>query len=141
MLDRFAIDDGHHSPRLVIDEDASRAAGTARFRATCSCRRMPAHLPGSREEALAAHLAHVDTRLGPSRGPAWLPFEARLALLVLGCLGLFGGCLLGATTLAGSLHLAGDAALGARAGGVLAGFVTAGSLMVSTRHYMAPTRD
>ncbi|MEV4506654.1 hypothetical protein [Streptomyces klenkii] len=140
-LDRFAIDDGHHAPRLIIDEDASSAAGAARFRTTCSCGRMPRHLPGSREQALAAHLAHVDTRLGPSRGPAWLPLEARLALLFVGCLALFGASILGAAALVEALHLTGTAALSARAGGVLVGFLAAGSLMVAVRRYIAPTRS
>lgn len=140
-LDRFAIDDGHHSPRLIPDEDASSAAGAARFRATCSCGRMPRHRPGIPEEALAAHRAHVDTRLGPSRGPAWLPLEARLVLLLVGCLVLFASSLLGTTAVTRYLHATGAASLGIRAGGVLVGFLAAACLMVAVRRYIAPTRS
>ncbi|MBD2829872.1 hypothetical protein ID875_21120 [Streptomyces globisporus] len=63
-LDRFTIDDGRHLPQLVIDEDASSAAGTARYRAACSCDRMQPHTPGTRDQALAAHLA-----TSPPRSP------------------------------------------------------------------------
>ncbi len=39
-LDRYIIDDGCHLPQIVIDEDASTAAGAARYRSRCSCGRM-----------------------------------------------------------------------------------------------------
>ncbi|MFJ7416742.1 hypothetical protein ACIQWZ_39025 [Streptomyces sp. NPDC098077] len=68
VFDQFAI--GLHLPQPVIDEDASTAAGgTARFRAECSCGRMPQHLAGTRDQALAAHGAHVNTKIGPVKGP------------------------------------------------------------------------
>ncbi|WP_314223588.1 hypothetical protein [Streptomyces zaehneri] len=140
MFDRFAIDDGRHLPEIVIDEDASTRAGDARFRAACSCNRMPRHPAGSRDQALAAHIAHVNTRIGPSKGPDWLPLEARLILLVLGCAVLWAGAFIGALTLADAVHLTGSAAAGARVGGVLTGFAAAGCLMVAVRHYIAPTR-
>ncbi|MEU2514716.1 hypothetical protein [Streptomyces syringium] len=140
MLERFAIDDGHHSPTLIIDEDASTVAGAARFRSSCSCGRMPHHPAGSRDQAVAAHLAHVSTRLGPSRGPAWLPVEARLLLLFVGCLALSAAGLLGSMALVEKLHLAGSASLGIPASGILAGFAAAGCLMVAVRRFIAPTR-
>ncbi|MGW0651324.1 hypothetical protein ACWD4T_21340 [Streptomyces umbrinus] len=140
MLDRFAIDDGRHLPDIVIDEDASTRAASARFRAACSCGRMPLHPAGSRDQALAAHIAHVNTRTGPSKGPDWLPLEARLVLLVLGCAALWAGAFIGALTLADAMHLTGTGAAGARVGGVLTGFAAAGCLMVAVRHYIAPTR-
>ncbi|MGW7425819.1 hypothetical protein ACWGJB_38305 [Streptomyces sp. NPDC054813] len=140
MLDRFAIDDGRHLPEIVIDEDASAVAGEARFRADCSCGRMPRPPAGTRDQALSAHIAHVNTRIGPSKGPAWLPLEARLALLFLGCLALCAGFFVGSIELADAAHLTSSAAAGARAGGALAGFAAAGCLMVAVRRYIAPTR-
>ncbi|GHD52418.1 hypothetical protein [Streptomyces galbus] len=48
MLDRFAIDDGRHLLEVVIDEDASAAAGEAQYRADCSCGRMSVDERGER---------------------------------------------------------------------------------------------
>lgn len=133
MLDRFAIDEGRHLPKVVIDEDASTAAGSARFRADCSCGRMPQHSAGTRERALAAHLAHVKTKIGPSKGPKWLPVGARLALLVLAMLAIWTGCYIAGEALAdGSKIIVGGAAL--------VGFSLAFALMVAMRRYIAPTR-
>lgn len=140
MLNRFAIDDGRHLPEIVIDEVASAVAGGARFRVGCSCGRIPQHPAGSRDQALATHIAHVNTRIGPSRGPDWLPLEARLILLFLGCAALWAGAFIGAIAVADVIHLTGTGAAGARVGGVLTGFAAAGCLMVAVRHYIAPTR-
>ncbi|GGN41088.1 hypothetical protein [Streptomyces fuscichromogenes] len=141
MLDRFAIDDGLHLPRIVISEDASAAAGgDARFRADCSCGRMPPHPAGTRDQALAAHIAHVSTRTGPSKGPEWLPLDARVILLLLGCMALWAGSYTGSLALTDAMHLTGVGAAGIRIGGVLTGFAAAGCLMVAVRHYIAPTR-
>ncbi|ALV39324.1 hypothetical protein [Streptomyces sp. CdTB01] len=140
MLDRFAIDDGRHLLEIVIDEDASAAAGEAQYRADCSCGRMPHRPAGTRDQALATHIAHVNTRIGPSKGPDWLPLGARLVLLFLGCMALWAGSFVGALELADAMHLTGSGAAGARVGGVLTGFVAAGCLMVAVRRYIAPTR-
>lgn len=125
MLDRFAIDDGRHLPETVIDEDASTVAGEARYRARCSCGWAAGHPELSRDGSLVAHAEHAVTRIHPSRGPAWLPLEGRLALLFLACLVLWGLGVFGGVALADALHLAGGAELGARAGGVLAGVAAA----------------
>ncbi|MDX2576721.1 hypothetical protein PV332_14705 [Streptomyces scabiei] len=140
MLDRFAIDDGRHLLEIVIDEDASAAAGEAQYRADCSCGRMPHPPAGTRDQALATHIAHVNTRIGPSKGPDWLPLGARLVLLFLGCMALWAGSFVGALELADAMHLTGSGAAGARVGGVLTGFAAAGCLMVAVRRYIAPTR-
>lgn len=133
MLDRFAIDEGRHLPKVVIDEDASTAAGSARFRADCSCGRMPQHSAGTRERALAAHLAHVKTKIGPSKGPKWLPVCARLVILMLAMLAIWTGCYIIGEMLANGSKLI-------VAGSILTGFALAFGLMVATRHYIAPTR-
>ena len=140
MLDRFAIDDGRHLPEFVIDEDASSVAGSAQFRVTCSCGRMPEHLAGTRGRALAAHLAHVGTRLGPSRGPAWLPVGARLAILFVAMMALWGACLALGHVIIRHYGLTGGAAPAARVGFTLAGLALAMGLMVAARRYIAPTR-
>ncbi|MFI8944113.1 hypothetical protein [Streptomyces syringium] len=132
-LDRFAIDDGRHLPQLVISEDASTAAGTARFRAGCSCGRMTSHPAGTREQALAAHLAHVNTKIGPSKGPKWLPVGARLVILMLAMLAIWTGCYITGEVLA-------DGSKVIVAGFILTGFALAFGLMVATRRYIAPTR-
>jgi hypothetical protein len=140
MLDRFRIDDGRHLPRLVIDEDASTAASAARFRASCSCGRMPTGPAGTREQALAAHLDHVSTRIGPPRGPAWLPLGARITLLLALMLALALGGYAGGLTLVAHYDLTGPGAASARAGSLLGGFGLAFLLMVTARHFIAPTR-
>ncbi|WP_149561557.1 hypothetical protein [Streptomyces cacaoi] len=139
MLDRFAIDDGRHLPDLVIDEDASTAAGTARYRVTCSCDRMPHHTAGTRDQALAAHIAHVNTRLGPSKGPAWLPVGARVILLLVAMVMLWAACYITGRTAVDSTGLTGAAANSVLVGSVLAGFALAFGLMVTVRRYIAPT--
>ncbi|WP_186782499.1 hypothetical protein [Streptomyces sp. CBG9] len=133
MLDRFAVDDGHHLPQLVIDEDASSAAGTARFRAGCSCGRMAPHPAGTREQALTAHLAHVNTKLGPSKGPKWLPVGARIIILMLAMLAIWMGCYITGEMLADGSKLI-------VAGSILIGAALAFGLMVAMRRYIAPTR-
>ncbi|MFI8287402.1 hypothetical protein ACIF84_30690 [Streptomyces albidoflavus] len=133
MLERFAVDDGHHLPQLVIDEDASAAAGTARFRAGCSCGTSAPHPAGTREQALAAHLAHVDAKLGPSKGPKWLPVGARLVILMLAMLAIWMGCYITGEMLADGSKLI-------VAGSILTGSALAFGLMVATRRYIAPTR-
>ncbi|MEU9405796.1 hypothetical protein AB0E08_08825 [Streptomyces sp. NPDC048281] len=141
MLDRFAIDDGLHLPRIVISEDASAAAGgEARFRADCSCGRMPPHPAGTRDQALAAHTAHVSTRIGPSKGPQWMPLGTRLVLLILSCMALCAGAYAGSLALTEAMNLTGAGAGAVRIGGVLTGFAGAGCLMVAVRHCIAPTR-
>ncbi|MFD0196222.1 hypothetical protein ACWHAN_24020 [Streptomyces albidoflavus] len=133
MLDRFAVDDGHHLPQLVIDEDASSAAGTARFRAGCSCGTIAPHLAGTREQALTAHLAHVNTKLGPSKGPKWLAVGARLVILMLAMLAIWMGCYITGEMLADGSKLI-------VAGSILIGAALAFGLMVGMRRYIAPTR-
>ncbi|MBZ2410844.1 hypothetical protein HX747_31020 [Streptomyces sp. L06] len=132
-FDRFAIDDGRHLPKIIIDEDASTAAGAAQYRATCSCGRMPAALAVTGEGALAAHLAHAATKTEPAKGPQWLPVGVRLALLVLAMLAIWVGCYIAGEMLAdGSKVIVGAA--------VLVGFALDFALMVATRRYIAPTR-
>jgi hypothetical protein len=140
MLDRYRIDDGRHLPEIVIDEDASTAAGAARWRASCSCDRMPATPPGTRGQALADHLDHARTRLGPPRGPAWLPLEARLVVLLLLMLAVALGCYFGGLVLVDHYALTGPGAMSVRAGSLLGGFSGAFLLMVAARHFIAPTR-
>jgi hypothetical protein len=66
MLQRFAVDDGRHHPTVVIDEDASTTAGTARYRVTCACGQMPPHTPGDEHHAYRAHAVHAAAVLGPA---------------------------------------------------------------------------
>lgn len=139
-LDRFIIDDGRHLPQPVIDEDASRGAGTARFRAACSCGRLPRLPAGTREEALAIHLAHVSARTGPSKGPRWLPESVHPALLVLAMLLICGACLTTAQLIVHAQQLDGAAAKAVTGGSVPFAFLLAFSLMVAVRNYIAPTR-
>ncbi|MER6605852.1 hypothetical protein ABT282_08025 [Streptomyces sp. NPDC000927] len=137
-LDRYNIDDGDHRPKYIIDEDASAKAGQARFRAACSCKRMPDLPAGTREEALAAHIAHVNTKLGPTKGPKWLPESARLAILLVAMVAIWIGCYAVGEMLADDFT--GVAAKMVVLGSVLTGFALAFGLMVATRHYIAPTR-
>jgi hypothetical protein len=138
--DRFLIDDGLHLPEIVADEDASTRAGTARFRASCSCRRMPLSPPADRGQALAAHLDHVRTRLAPSRGPSWLPVGVRIVVLLLLMLAVALACYLGGLALVDAYALTGASAASVRVGSVLGGFALAFLLMVAARHFIAPTR-
>lgn len=139
MLDRWRIDDGRHLPEYVIDEDASRAAGRARWRAVCSCGRMPRHEAGVPGEVMRAHLAHVTSRTGPSRGPAWLPVGLRVALLLVVMAAVWVGCYAAGQAAPGWWALTGASAAAARLGGVLAGWAAAFGLMVGCRRWVAPT--
>ncbi|MGA5202776.1 hypothetical protein [Streptomyces variegatus] len=140
MLERFKIDDGRHFPAVRIDEDASTAAGAARWRAACSCGRMPAHPAGTRAQALAAHVDHARTRLGPTRGPAWLPVGVRIVVLLLLMLAVALACYFGGLALVEGYDLTGARAASVRAGSVLGGFASAFGLMVAARHFIAPTQ-
>ncbi|MFJ2628988.1 hypothetical protein ACIO6T_37940 [Streptomyces sp. NPDC087532] len=139
-FDRFLIDDGRHLPTYVIDEDASRSAGEAGWRATCSCDRMPYHPAGSREHALTAHLAHVSERLTPATGPKWIPPGARLVLLLLAMLAIWAACYFAGVLVTQQTDLTGAAAKAVLAGAHLTGMVTAFGLMVLARRFIAPTR-
>ncbi|MFJ8752216.1 hypothetical protein ACIREO_23210 [Streptomyces sp. NPDC102441] len=139
-LDRFVIDDGRHLPQMTIDEDASTAAGAARFRATCSCGRMSHRPAGTREQALGAHLAHVNTKAGPPRNPTWLPFGARVVILAAAMLMLWGLCYATGQVVVHNQGLTGAAAMTLRGGSHLAGLVLAFGLMVAARRSIAPTR-
>ncbi|MFD5342972.1 hypothetical protein [Streptomyces anulatus] len=140
VFDRFAIDDGRHLPQPVIDEDASTAAGTARFRAECSCGRMPQHPAGTRDQALAAHIAHVNTKIGPAKGPEWLPVGARVAILAVTMLVIWGTCYATGQTVTHDQDLTGATAKTVLGASHLAGLVLAFGLMVAVRRYIAPTR-
>ena len=140
MLDRFAIDDGRHLPEIVIDEDSSTAAGTARYRAACSCGRMPQQPGGTHDQALAAHLAHVNTKICPPKGPQWLPAGARLVILAAAMLAIWGTCYATGQIITHDQALTGAAAKGALVGAHLAGLVLAFGLMLAVRRYIAPTR-
>ncbi|MCW8383924.1 hypothetical protein [Streptomyces justiciae] len=140
MLDRFAIDDGRHLPKIVIDEDASTAADTARYRAACSCGRMPQQPAGTRAQALAAHLAHVNTKIGPPKGPQWLPVGARIVILLVAMLAIWGACYATGQIITHDQALTGAAAKGVVGGSQLMGLVLALGLMVGVRRYIAPTR-
>ncbi|MFD8727777.1 hypothetical protein [Streptomyces sp. NPDC059611] len=140
MFDRFAIDDGRHLPKPVIDEDASTAAGTARFRAECSCGRMPQVPAGTREQALAAHVAHVTTKIGPPKGPTWLPGGARVLILAVSMLVLWGACYATGQFVANGQDLTGATATVVLGGSHFAGLALAFGLMVAVRRYIAPTR-
>lgn len=140
MLDRFAIDDGSHLPEVVIDEDASTAAGTARFRADCSCGRMSRHTAGTREQALAAHLAHVSTKISPTKGPEWLPVSARVVILAVAMLIIWGTCYATGQIITHDQDLTGVTAKTVLGGSHLAGLALAFGLMVAVRRYIAPTR-
>lgn len=140
MLERFTIDDGRHLPTLVVDKDASTAAGTARVRAVCSCRWEQGAPPGTREEAFAHYLDHARTRTGPSRGPAWLPVEVRIVVLLLLMLAVALGGYAGGLVLVDHHGMTGTAAMVVRGGSVLVGFGGAFAVMVAARHFIAPTR-
>lgn len=140
MLDRYLIDDGLHLPGFEIAEDASTAAGAARFRVTCSCGRMSHQPPSTREDALAAHLAHVNTRTGPPKGPAWLPLGARVAILLTVMLAVALACYATGQAVVHVQDLTGATAKAVAAGSVVTGFSLAFGLMVAARHYIAPTR-
>ncbi|MFD3422638.1 hypothetical protein [Streptomyces decoyicus] len=139
-LDRFAIDDGCHLPQLVIAEDASTAAGTDCFRPGCSCGRMSSHSAGTHEQALAAHIAHINTKIGPSKGPEWLPVGARVVILAVAMLVIWGACYATGQVITHAQDLTGTAAMTLLGGSHLAGLALAFGLMVAVRRYIAPTR-
>ncbi|MFI0742320.1 hypothetical protein ACH4PU_30240 [Streptomyces sp. NPDC021100] len=134
MLERYAIDDGHHVPEIVISEDTSAAAGTARYAARCSCGHVSHSPDGSPEAALAAHCAHVNTRLGPTH------VGLRTALLFVGCMAVWAAVLTGSVQLAHGLELSHTAIKVATACGTLLGAAGAFGLMVACRRFIAPTR-
>ncbi|MFC7992091.1 hypothetical protein ACFUV2_22550 [Streptomyces pilosus] len=139
--DRFVVDDGRHQPQIVIDEDASTAAGEAEHRALCSCGRLPPHRPGTPQQAWEAYAAHARRCLGPASQPASrVSLGMRVALLFLGCMVLWGAGWTGAVSVANTLDLAGGADLAVRAAGLLVGFASAGLLMVAMRRFIAPMR-
>ncbi|MEU5978504.1 hypothetical protein [Streptomyces sp. NPDC047315] len=140
MLDRIGVDDGRHLPELVIDEDASTAAGAARFRADCSCGRMPRHPAGSRAQALAAHLAHVSTKTDPPKGSEWLPIGARVAILAVTMLTVWGACYATGQIIAHEQSLAGATAKAVLGSSHLAGLALAFGLMAAVRRFIAPSR-
>ncbi|NEE25427.1 hypothetical protein G3M53_08095 [Streptomyces sp. SID7982] len=87
MLDRPHIADGRHLPNLTVDEDTSAAAGITQVRVTCSCGRMPQSAAETREQALAAHTAHVDTVSSPAAtGQAWRSVGARVGMAMVAVL-------------------------------------------------------
>ncbi|MEU5476771.1 hypothetical protein [Streptomyces mirabilis] len=136
-LDRFAIDDGRHVPNIVIDDDASVAAGEACYVAHCSCGN--ATRPAiAKELALSAHMEHVSTRLGPSRGPDWMPLGVRLTLLMIACLALFMATQFGASLVIG--NRTGAEANTIWAGAILLGFAEVCILTVAVRRFIAPTK-
>ncbi|MGN7135493.1 hypothetical protein [Streptomyces pseudogriseolus] len=139
-LDRLRIDDGRHLVRLVIDEDATHAAREPRYRVACSCGRMPAFAPASRDDALAAHLGHVGVYLGPPKGPRWMPVGARLVLLVLAMLVIAVGFYLSGLAVVDQYALVDTPAALIRGASMLTGFTFAFALMVAVRRYIAPTR-
>ncbi|MBD3004833.1 hypothetical protein [Streptomyces sp. 5-10] len=141
MFGKFTIDDGLHLPQIVIDEDASTIAGTAQYRATCSCDQMPRHPAGTHDQALAAHIAHISTRLGPSKGPEWLPVGARLVILMVAMSIVWGVFYITGQAVIHQHHLAGATAKALIAGFHLTGLASAFGLMVAARRYIAPTRD
>ncbi|MEW2434348.1 hypothetical protein AB0952_09205 [Streptomyces caniferus] len=137
MLDGFAIDDGNHRPKIIPDDDASVAAGAARYAAECSCGRWPRKVYDDRHQALSGHLAHVTSRLGPSKGPGWLPVGLRLFLLAAAMMLVWAasfatGHVIGRSTSNSGLVLAAFHLLG---------LGLAFGLMVAVRRYIAPTRD
>jgi hypothetical protein len=130
MLDRFTIDDGRHLPEIIINEDASAKVGKAVFRAGCSCGQME-EVVGTREQAMLAHVGHAGSKLGPEKGPEWLPVGIRLALLMVTMLAVWGGCYMVGQT---------QDSTAVQAGAHLVGMLLAFSTMVAARKYIAQTK-
>lgn len=136
VLERWAIDDGLHAPRIEDDIVASVREGRDVVVVTCGCGGMAAaSVP--RAARLAPHAQHLrdGQRL---KGPAGLPVGARVVLLMLADIGLL---LL--------LQVAGDSVVPhphglptvlARLAFVLAGFAAVAVLTVSLCRYIAPGR-
>ncbi|MFF3547616.1 hypothetical protein ACFYXD_38015 [Streptomyces platensis] len=133
LPERFQIDDGRHLLQMVIAEDASTAAGAARYLARCSCGHAPDVVAETKEGALSQHMQHVRVRTATPRGAGW-----HLALLVVGCLALCIGSVIGTQIIAA--HLDGAAVYVVRAVGPLIGFAASFGAMVATRRFIAPTR-
>ncbi|MFI5987297.1 hypothetical protein ACIBEA_41310 [Streptomyces sp. NPDC051555] len=123
-----------------MDEDASTAAGTARFRAECSCGRLPRTAAGTRDQAAADHLAHAASRLAVARGPARLPLGARTTILVTAMLAVWAASYATGQALTDHYGLDGATAKALLAGSHLAGLTVAFGLMVALRRFIAPTR-
>ncbi|MCX5115483.1 hypothetical protein OOK13_45130 [Streptomyces sp. NBC_00378] len=134
-MNAYLIDDGRHLPQVVIDEDASTAAGTARYRATCSCGQMPHHPASTRDQALHAHAAHASTRLGPSRG-----LGVRVTILVTAMLTTWGACYATGQIITHTQALTSTAAATVLGCSHMAGLGLAFGLMVAARRYIVPTR-
>ncbi|MFB6881240.1 hypothetical protein ACFCY8_10440 [Streptomyces noursei] len=137
MLNRFAIDSGPHRPKIVPDDDASVAAGAARYAVECSCGRLPRQVYDDWGQARANHLAHLTSRLGPSKGPTWLPLGLRLFLLIAGMMLIWAAAYAVGHVIA---RTAGHPTV------VLAAFHLAGlglafGLVITVRRYIAPTPD
>lgn len=139
-LDRFIIDDARHLPQFVIVEDASTSAGTARFRAECSCGRMPLLPAGTHRQAVDAHIAHVNHKLDAPKGPKWLPLNARIALLLTAMMTVWGGCYAVGQIITHDSALSGAAIKTIVVTAHLTGLLLALTLMVAARRYIAPTR-
>lgn len=136
LFGRFAIDDGRHLLRFDVDVVESALAGETRHRAECSCGRMPA-VAVTRDQALAAHLEHVSTRLGPPAGPP----VGRVALLATAMLIIWGACCVTGQIVVHDQGLTGTAATAATAVSALTGLGLAAGLMVAVRRHIAPTRE
>ncbi|MFJ8676719.1 hypothetical protein [Streptomyces sp. NPDC093589] len=136
MLARFAIDDGNHRPKIVPDDDASVAAGAARYAAECSCGRWPRTVYDNPHQAITSHLAHITSRLGPSKGPAWLPVGLRIFLLTAAMMLIWA-----ASYATGHVIARSTGHSGLVAAFHLLGIGLAFGLMVAVRRYIAPTRD
>lgn len=136
--DRFVIDDGRHLVRISTDREASAAAGAVLFRATCSCGLMDLSEPMDHHAALRAHMGHVETRIGPQKGPAWLPEGARIIMLMVAMMSVWAGIFIAGYVVARGLD--GTAADLTRAAFTVMGMGAAFTLMVGMRRYIAPTR-
>ncbi|MFB7032103.1 MULTISPECIES: hypothetical protein [unclassified Streptomyces] len=134
MFRRFSIDTGIHLASLVIDEDATHTAGHARFRAACSCGRLPAHTAGTREEAYGVYLAHAATRVSP---PA---LGGRVAVLVVAMAAVWGACYVAGQILTHGQGLTGTTAVVVAVAAHLTGLTAAFALMVGARRLIAPIR-
>ncbi|MFG2833154.1 hypothetical protein ACGFWI_37910 [Streptomyces sp. NPDC048434] len=134
LPERFQIDDGrHHLEEIVIPEDASTAAGAARYFARCSCGHASTAPAETQQEAWLLHTHHVRARTAEPPGATW-----KLAILVLVCLAICIGSVIGTQSIAA--HLDGAAVYVVRAAGPLIGFAAAFAAMVATRRHIAPTR-
>ncbi|MFD8385246.1 hypothetical protein ACFV2X_43140 [Streptomyces sp. NPDC059679] len=95
---------------------------------------------GPAGQALAAHIAHVNTKIGPSKGAEWLPVGARVVILAVTMLIIWGACYATGQTITHSQDLTGTTAMAVVGGSHIAGLLLAFALMVGMRRYIAPTR-